>query len=156
MQFQFNIDVPDFPNPQGTEADGRFFPMTLGLEFLTRINQWHFRCGRAVPLEESGAVYREEPPGPENWDDCITVARRKWGDCDDLAPYLCAQIRELYKVHAECVITYKFITSEDMLAKGYPAQFVPDDGCYLVHVLVRMPDGRELDPSKWLGMKGDY
>ena len=159
--FQFNIAIPDVPNPQGREADWRFAPFIIGLECLTKINQWQFRRGVAVPLEDSGVVYKEEPIGrvkgwdSEHWDDCVVVANRGWGDCDDLAPYLAAQIRELYGVHAECVLSYRFISRADMLAKGFPLHLTPTDGAFVIHVLVRLPNGNTLDPSKWLGMQGE-
>lgn len=155
---QFNIALPDIPG--GRNADWRFLPFYLGLEFLTRINQWQFRRGIAVPLESSGVVYHEEPIGRvsgwdcEHWDDCVVVAKRGWGDCDDLGPYLAAQLRELYGVHAECVLSYRFISADEMRAAGFPSALIPSDGAFLTHVRVRLPDGTVLDPSEWLGMEG--
>ena len=111
-----------------------------------------------MPLEKSGVVYREEPIGRvkgwdcEHWDDCCVVASRGWGDCDDLGPWLAAQFRELYGVFAECVITYKWISPDDMRRAGIKASLIPKDGAFLVHVLVRLPNGMVLDPSEWLGM----
>lgn len=151
---QFNISLPDAVPGQGVA--GRFAPLMMCVETLTRINQWHFRRGAAVPLEESGAVYKPEPPGREDWDDCVKVASRGWGDCEDLAAYLCAQIRELEGVHAECVFKYRFVSAAEMRAQGYPSKHIPRDGIFLIHVLVRLPNGEVLDPSQWLGMEGEY
>lgn len=151
---QFNLTLPGVT--PGEDVSARFAPIVMALETLTRVNQWHFRRGEAIPLEESGAVYKAEPPGREDWDDCMIVARRGWGDCEDLAAYLCAQIRELYGIHAECVIRQKFISSAVMRAQGYPLAHVPRDGIFLIHVLVRLPNGEVLDPSEWLGMDGEF
>lgn len=151
---QFNLSLPDVKG--GENADHRFAPIIMALECLTKINQWHFRRGAAVPMESAGIRYQEEPPGREDWDDCIKVANRGWGDCEDLAAYLCAQLRELQGVDAECVIKYKFVSSEDMRRAGYKSNHIPRDGAFLIHVLVRLPNGAILDPSEMLGMKGEY
>lgn len=151
---QFNMQLPEVR--VGDDASHRFAPILMCLETLTRVNQWHFRRGEAIPLEESGAVYKAEPPGREDWDDCMIVAKRGWGDCEDLAAYLCAQLRELEGVPAECVIRHQFISSQEMREQGYPAKHVPRDGIYLIHVLVRLPNGVVLDPSEWLGMDGEF
>ena len=102
----------------------------------------------------SGIRYQEEPPGREDWDDAPTVAARGWGDCEDLAAYLAAELRETHGVAAECVIKYRYITASEVRNQNYP--IAPKDGIFLIHVLVRLPDGRVVDPSKWLGMKGEY
>ncbi len=43
-----------------------------------------------------------------------------------------------------------------MIKQGYPAKSLPPDGVYLVHCVVRFPDGRIEDPSKILGMGGQF
>lgn len=144
---QFRISLPE-------SRDGsRFAPILIALECLTRINQWQFRRGVVPPLFQSGVVYKEEPPGREDWDDAVTVSQRGWGDCEDLAAYLAAELRE-NGVHAECVIKYKFIPSSQLRSSGFRAR--TKNGLYLVHVMVRLPDGRIIDPSKLLGMRGEY
>jgi hypothetical protein len=135
-------------------GEGRFTPLLIALECLTRINQWHFQRGAAVSLKDSKAIYKEEAPGKEDWNDALTVASQGYGDCEDLAAYLCAELRELHGVNATCVIRQKFFTPAMLRSAGYPV--VPRDGFFLVHCLVRLPDGRVLDPSKTLGMRGDY
>ena len=141
----FRIQLPD-----RNEA-GRFAPILMALETLTRINQWQFQRGLAVPLFTSGCVYREEPPGEENWDDAPTCAARGWGDCEDLCAWYVAELRELHGVPAECTLKTKLITPEELRAKNYPV--IPPKGIFLIHVLVRMPDGSIIDPSALLGMK---
>jgi hypothetical protein len=68
----------------------------------------------------------------EHFDLAPTVLARGWGDCDDLAPWLCAELR---KMGQECrPIAYK-------------------SGTGTWHAVVEMADGRILDPSVWAGMK---
>jgi len=145
---QFNIQLPK------TTGKWRFTPLLIALECLTRINQWQFRRGIVPPLMSAGVRYQEEPPGREDWDDAVTVANRGWGDCEDLAAYLCAELRELHGIAAECVIKFRHISPEEIRAKNYPV--TPRDGIFLVHCMVRAPNGRIIDPSKLLGMKGEY
>ena len=144
----FNIQLPEEP------GGWRFAPLLIALESLTRINQWHFRRGAVPPLFSSGVIYKEEPPGREDWDDAPTVAGRGWGDCEDLAAYLAAELRELHDVPAECVIKFRYFTPQEVKASGYPRR--PKNGIYLIHVMVRLPNGAIVDPSKMLGMKGEY
>lgn len=148
---QFRIQLPE-ASPDN--ASFRFAPILMALECLTKINQWHFRRGAASPIFESSIRYKEEPPGREDWDDCITVAERGWGDCEDLAAYLAAELRETKGIPAECVIKYKFIPASQLRSSGFSTR--AKSGLYLVHVMVRLPDGTIIDPSKLLGMKGEY
>lgn len=143
------------PNVKGPGAEWRFAPLMIALECLTRINQWQFRRGVVPPLMESGVIYKEEPPGREDWDDAVMVANRGWGDCEDLAAYYAAELRELNGIDAECVIKNRLISPSEMRTSGYRGK-VPSDGIYLIHVMVRLPDGRIIDPSALLGMKGEY
>ena len=148
----FRIQLPEV---KGEGSEWRFAPILIALEALTRINQWHFRRGVVPPLMSAGVRYQEEPPGREDWDDALTVAGRGWGDCEDLAAYYAAELRENHGIGAECVIKHKFISREEMLRSGYQGR-IPMDGIFLVHVMVRLPNGRVIDPSKILGMKGEY
>lgn len=156
---KLRFDMPTCDPSNMDTCKERFFPLILTLETLTNVNQWHYRHGRAISIIDavnSGLHYRPEEPGQEDWDDCLTVAKRGWGDCEDLAAWLCAELREVYGIAAECVIQYQFIPSDEMRRNGYPKRHIPDDGVFLVHVLVRLPNGTILDPSKWLGMRGDF
>src|SRR6185369_900875 len=40
-----------------------------------------------------GIKWKPEPPGDEHFDHAKTVLARKWGDCDDLAPWQAASLR---------------------------------------------------------------
>lgn len=131
----------------------RFEPIEMALECLTRVNEWHFQRGNVAPLLTSGVRYREENPGKEEWLDAPTVLSLGYGDCEDLAAYYCAELRS-QGIPAECVIKQKFYTAEMIRRSGYP--IVSPKGMYLVHCMVRTSDGRVIDPSKLLGMKGEY
>lgn len=76
--------------------------------------------------------WRPEPfTDGEHFDLAPEVLRRGWGDCDDLAPWLAAQMRH---------------EGEDARAiaiRSGPTKY---------HAVVERPDGQILDPSKWAGM----
>lgn len=133
----------------GTEdrENKRFFPLILCLESLCRVNEWQLerfaKEGKTVaPLYESGVYYQAEPPGEEEWLDIPSLYLQGYGDCEDLA---CARVAELryHGVPAVPAIRHKQMTS----AKG---------PLTLVHVLCLWPDGYVEDPSKILGMQGEY
>lgn len=67
----------------------------------------------------------------EHFDLAPEVVRRGWGDCDDLAPWLAAQLRHLGN---ECRAT---------AYKSGPQRW---------HAVVELRDGKILDPSQWAGM----
>ncbi len=86
------------------------------------------------PLYKSGIRYQREPnegTGLEEWADPWTVAKRGWGDCDDLIGYRVAELR----------------------VAGEPAtvQVCRKRGTKRFHVRVRRADGRVEDPSIILG-----
>lgn len=96
--------------------------------------------GRRVPLlYQSGVRYAEEPWNAngarvEEFADIPTVYARRWGDCDDLAPWRVAELRAMGEP-AKIRITWKTLKSGR-----------------LFHVLVRRANGQIEDPSKILGM----
>jgi hypothetical protein len=67
----------------------------------------------------------------EHFDLAPTVLSRGWGDCDDLAPWLAAQLRA---------------TGQDAKAIAYKS------GPGRWHAVVELADGKILDPSQWAGM----
>jgi hypothetical protein len=77
-------------------------------------------------------VYKRDRPGDEPWRTIPEILERGAGDCEDLACWLCAELRQ----------------------KGIKAHPVPQtrDG-RMWHIVVRLPNGRIVDPSKRLGMK---
>ena len=113
------------------------------LEGLVRANQRYIehqaRNGVRIPLPyQAGVRYAEEPDnGYEQFDDIPTVQRRGWGDCDDLAAWVCAWRR----AHGEaCTLRITWRRQRN--------------GRRMFHVVVRRGNGSIEDPSKLLGMNG--
>lgn len=81
------------------------------------------------PLYESGARYRREEPGREDWLTCDAILAQGFGDCEDLAAYRAAELRR----------------------EGVPARVLvrpTKRGSY--HAVVVYPDGDVEDPSRML------
>jgi hypothetical protein len=115
-------------------------PATIGptLESVTRLNQALLRQGlvpRLSTLIRRGRVrWRPEPRGHgEHFDAADTVVARGWGDCDDLAPYWAAELRET-GVDPHARVTIK------------------RTGAHRWHAIVRRSDGSVDDPSAAAGM----
>lgn len=89
-------------------------------------------------LYDAGVEYREEPEGgPEEFASIPVVYKRKWGDCDDLAPWLCAERRVRDGLRAKIRVSWKRSKRT---------------GRKVFHVTVRLPNGKIEDPSLRLGM----
>lgn len=118
--------------------DGAVTAKTLGaaLEAATVANQGLASRGALPDLFEAikrGVKWRPERfTDGEHFDLAPLVASRGWGDCDDLAPWLAAQLRTL---------------GHDCQAIAYKS------GPTTWHAVVQMADGKILDPSQWAGMK---
>lgn len=72
--------------------------LDAALESVTRLNEQLLEAGSVPTFDKAlkaGVKWRPEPPGDENFDHAGTVMRRKWGDCDDIAPYHAASLRHL-------------------------------------------------------------
>lgn len=113
-------------------------PLNAALEATTRLNESMLAAGEVPTLDKAikaGVRWKPEPPGDEHFDHAKTVLARKWGDCDDLAPYHCATLRH---------------TGED---PGCEA-IVKRSGPKRWHAVVRRSDGSIDDPSKAAGMGG--
>lgn len=151
--------------PDDDGEDRHFAPIILALEAMIAVNEWHIRrslkraeqgLGNAIsPLYASGVRYAEDPPGREDWRDCLAVIKRGTADCDQLCAWRCAELRAA-GVHAEPVIKWQHIPREAALRLGYPRSVVPEGGISMVHCCVRWPNGKIEDPSKILGMGGSY
>lgn len=82
----------------------------------------------------SGIKWREEPfVDGEHFDLAHKVLERRWGDCDDLAPWLTGELRA---------------TGADEGARTRIIQTGPKR----FHAVTETSDGEILDPSKWAGM----
>ena len=112
--------------------------LRLMLLSLTEINKMHLKADPGIPLlYESGVRYEEEPPGQEDWQDCLTCIKLRVGDCEDLACWRAAELQVRYGIMAQPTFIWK----------------VRPNGGYLYHIQVKYPDGRIEDPSRRLGMK---
>jgi hypothetical protein len=156
----FHLSLPD------TDDASHFVPLQIALKGLMEINIWHIRRSlrRAIkglddgvipPIYASGVVYREEAPGHEDWLDVPAILRQGHADCEDLAAWRAAELR-VAGYDVDPVIKWQWIPRDLMIKQGYPASKLPQDGIWLVHCCVRWPDGRIEDPSKIMGMGGEY
>lgn len=110
--------------------------LNAALESVTRLDESMLRNDQVPTLEEGikeGVRWKPEPPGEEHFDHAKKVLQRKWGDCDDLAPWQAASLRH---------------TGEDPQARAV----VRKSGPKRWHAVVRRGDGSIDDPSKRAGM----
>ena len=106
------------------------------LESLVNINRDELRRLKLPPLYRAGVRYiREEDT--EIWKDAVHVLEDGFGDCEDLAAWRVAELRNNHKT-ARPYIRYRVD---------------PQSGVYIYHVMVQRGDGSLEDPSKILGMK---
>jgi hypothetical protein len=110
--------------------------LDAALESVTRLNESLLKKG-AVPSFDTGLKYgikwKPEPPGQEHFDHAGVVIGRKWGDCDDLAPWHAASLRH---------------SGEDPEASAVVVRSGPQRW----HAVVKRGDGSIDDPSKRAGM----
>ena len=122
------------------------------LESLVTINQIYLSTHKVAPLYELAragkVVYRNEPDDlnrlvtkghnrkVEDFAAIPAVLERGWADCDDLAPWLCAELR-MSGEKAGIRVQWRRLPS----------------GSRLYHIVVRRGDGTVEDPSFMLGMR---
>lgn len=108
------------------------------LEATTLINQLYIKLHKVPSIYHAGVRYQNEPEGLGYEDFAIipAIIARGWGDCDDLAPWRCAELREQGE-KAKIRIQWK----KDAIS-----------GTKLYHIVVRRADGSIEDPSRILGM----
>lgn len=105
------------------------------LEGLVAVNRQYLREFNVPKLYDSGVRYEEEPQGTtEEFAAIPVVLARGWGDCDDLAPWRVAELREQGE-NAKIRIQWKQRSTQR-----------------LFHIVVRRGDGTIEDPSALLGM----
>lgn len=110
-------------------------------EALVRIDQLYLMMHPDTPLlYHSGVRYKNEPKGQpfEEFAPIPTLLERKWGDCDDLAPWRAAELRVRFREHATIRVQWR---------KVGPRREK------LFHIVVRRADGSVEDPSHILGMR---
>lgn len=112
------------------------------LDALTAANVAWLRSHPDAPsIYAAGVRYRREPVGDEKWRALPVVLASRQGDCEDLG---CARAAELLVRGIEARAVPRFVGRYTV--SGRPSQ--------LIHIVVRLPDGREEDPSARLGMHG--
>lgn len=124
---RIQVTIPGEPNEE---------TLGIALEAATRLAQHDLAHGDIPPIEDAikgGIRWQEEPPGQESFDKPSTVLMRGWGDCDDLAPWLAAEMRE---------------TDFDPGASAIAVRSGPQRW----HAIVRGSEGDIYDPSVWAGM----
>ena len=111
--------------------------LNAALETSTRANQRLLAAGEAPSIREAisgGVRWRPERfSDGEHFDLSSLVAQRGWGDCDDLAPWLAAEMRLRGDPRAAAIVR-----------RSGPSRW---------HALVRTGAGELVDPSAWAGMK---
>lgn len=110
--------------------------LAAALEGLTLINQAQIQEGvRGVnaDLQAGRITYARRDLG-EEWLPLLDLRARGAGDCEDLSAAIAAELRHHKRIHA---------TAHPYFVPGKPG---------LVHVVVKLPDGRTLDPSRTGGM----
>jgi hypothetical protein len=110
--------------------------LNAALEATTRLNE-SMLAANEIPTFETqlkrGLKWKPEPWGEEHFDHGAELARRGWGDCDDLAPLLASSLRH---------------SGEDPGATA----IVKRTGPKMWHAVVKRSDGTIDDPSKRAGM----
>lgn len=123
-----NVAIPEAHVSEGV--------LNAALESVTRLNESMLREDSIPSFERAlkqGIKWQPEPPGDEHFDHGGTVYKRRWGDCDDLAPYHAASLRH---------------SGEDPNASA----IVTRTGPKMWHAVVKRGDGSIDDPSKRAGM----
>lgn len=126
---RIRLSIPDrLVTPEALEA---------ALEATSLANEQAIIRGEVPPLTEAirkGVRWKPEPfTDGEHFDLAHQVTARKWGDCDDLAPWLTGELRA---------------TGQDPGAVSRVYKSNADTW----HVVTQTSDGEILDPSKWAGM----
>lgn len=110
--------------------------------------------GKPIPrLYDSGVVYEPEPNnGFEEFADLLTVLHRGWGDCDDLCAWLVAELQE-QGVNADARLYWRYFDAQGRrVPESVVVRTMPPGVKMMMHCEVRMPDGKIVDPSRFLGL----
>jgi len=97
MSMKPTLDWQLFPPHQDHKLSQQ--KLLFAYEALVRANQEELKAHKQIPLiYESGVVYKQEPAGHEDWADIPTILKARWGDCEDLGGWLCAELREVWGI----------------------------------------------------------
>ncbi len=125
---RINVAIPEAHVSEGV--------LNAALESVTRLNESMLKQDTIPTFErglKQGVKWQPEPPGDEHFDHAGVVYKRRWGDCDDLAPWHAASLRH---------------SGEDPNANA----IVTRTGPKMWHAVVKRGDGTIDDPSRRAGM----
>jgi|SRR5882672_6449750 len=112
-----------------------------------RLIRAHRKQGTPLPgIYTAGIRYQSEPEGSEEWLDIPAILQQNWGDCEELAAWRVAELRDA-GIQARPAWRHRRVQSEDT-GKEYS----------MYHIVVAVPSstakgGYEIeDPSAKLGM----
>lgn len=121
-----------------SDLDRSRLAITGLMDGLVTANRIWLAAYRDTPaLYDSPVLYQAEKQ-TEIWCDIPTILEKGFGDCEDLACWRIAELRN------QGINAMPFITWRDNPGKI---------GGTIYHALVRWPDGRIEDPSRALGMR---
>lgn len=97
-----HITLPEHFDEDEYDEARHFAPIIPMLKGVIEVNVWHIRralrraqkgLGYPIPpLYASGVRYKEDPPGQENWKDCLAVLKDGHGDCLPLSTLVVRQV----------------------------------------------------------------
>jgi hypothetical protein len=154
-KISINFQRPDFIDTQVQGNRGPFNPVLMGLQYLVALNKWQLAQKDYPLLYNSGIYYWTKPPAVE-WHDIPSLLIEGKGDCKDLVAYRAAELSHYYGVETKPLIKWKWTKIlKDKDSRGNPCKPYWAK-CLLVHVILQWPSGYIEDPSKILGMGGEY
>lgn len=174
-KISLNFERPDFVSKKLQGERGPFAPLLMTLKNLVDINKWQLKQKSYPLLYKSGIFYHTDPstylinyeagamnysPSSE-WYDIPTLLKIGKGDCKNLVAYRVAELSHYYRIETIPIIKWRWVAKGPnnvfydwkSRMKNHPDYF---QKVLLVHVMVKYPDGRIEDPSKILGMGGEY
>jgi len=105
-----HITLPEHFDEDDRDEERHFAPIIPLLDGLIKVNEWHMRralrraqkgLGYPIPpLYASGIRYKEDPPGQENWKDCLAVLADGFGDCLPLSTLVLRADHEMVPLYA--------------------------------------------------------
>lgn len=134
-QIKMQLDLFQSPADRRTSEAA----MDHMLEALTLANQGYIRNNPHAPNPfTSGVRYRMEPRGLEEWRTIPYAQAAGTSDCEDLASWLTAWLRE----------------NVPGMERAQTIALPPKQrgNTLIYHIVTKLPDGRIIDPSRGLGM----
>lgn len=148
LGLDFKLNPPD--NPEARNKCLQVFLWAM-IVWNGRLLRMHREMGAPLPgLYSAGVRYIAEPEGQEHWEDILSILQNKGADCEDLAAWRVAELRDA-GIAARPAWRHRRVQSTET-QKEYS----------MYHIVVAVPSktakgGYEIeDPSAKLGMgKGE-